>query len=453
MSCSNRALLAAISFALAGCSTVPSLEQASGTPATDILIHQIVKRVKCEIADAFSSRINDPHYLWMADWTAKVDLTLQANVLAGISPNVAYTSFFKNAFNYAAGSTSLTQKTIQAVNQSFSVSAGAAYGEQAIRSEVVSFTVSLRELARWKMEVEREEANYPDGQRICVAVNGTELNGGLGLQEWVNSALYPVEISDLRAGYHPSPVSISKPAISASSPKPAFAGEDTKIGLDEALKRVGDANTASKAAVSSAAKSLKVIEDYSQQLRKAIAPFMAALDPKLKADLLKSVSDLDGLDVQAKAKNTLVASFAVDVSTEYNGLKQLRDSGQGSAQILNKEVVLAEFNSAEAVKAQGDVGKLEEAATKIVQPLRAINPPIDAILHSVTFVISYGANVAPGWSLLQWKGPSPATGSLAAASGQQTHLLNIAIGPVGGQEQNRLINNQTILNSNATPRQ
>jgi hypothetical protein len=75
--------------------------------------------------------------------------------------------------------------------------------------------------------------------------------------------------------------------------------------------------------------------------------------------------------------------------------------------------------------------------------LKRIDPPLDSLLHSVSFVLTYGASATPNWTLLQWKGPSPSGASTFAAAGQRTHVLNIALGPNAG-EQNRLIQNQTV---------
>lgn len=97
-----------------GCTTVPPLEQATA----DIPIGDIVLRVKCELADAFSDRINDPYYRWMATWTAKADLTLLANSQAAITPNGNYMQFRRSAVNTDAGPTSVGGKTFGLVQQS-----------------------------------------------------------------------------------------------------------------------------------------------------------------------------------------------------------------------------------------------------------------------------------------------------------------------------------------------
>ena len=188
-----------------GCSYVPSLEEASGTTESNILIGDVVERIKCEISNSFDSVIDDPRFTWLQNWTAKVDLTLQINDQAGVTPSGSYTSYFHNAFNFGAGSTSLTSNSIASVSQFFTLNFGANYSEQALRAETISFTLSLREIKRWRAHVQTLALKGPSAIPIC-NTTGRELRGHLGLAEWVNSALLPrLAVSELFAGVHPSP--------------------------------------------------------------------------------------------------------------------------------------------------------------------------------------------------------------------------------------------------------
>ena len=90
----------------------------------NLLISDIVRGVKCEIAEAFAEKVSDPYFYWLKDWSAKVDLTLQVNDQAGISPTASYTKYFRNGFNFDAGSSSLTSTSIQSVQQFFTLSVG-----------------------------------------------------------------------------------------------------------------------------------------------------------------------------------------------------------------------------------------------------------------------------------------------------------------------------------------
>jgi hypothetical protein len=196
------------------CTTVPSLSEATGSRDSPIYISEVVKRVKCEIADRLADKVITDNYAWMKDWTAKIDMTFQVNDQAGVTPTVAYTRYYRNAFNFGAGSTSLTQTMIASVAQSLSFGVGANYGEQAIRADVESFTLSLRELANWKYPPKGISSDY--GTTCPRPTSTIEFNNDLGLKAWADSALYPVSTSDLRAGRHPSPVNIQIPAIPAA---------------------------------------------------------------------------------------------------------------------------------------------------------------------------------------------------------------------------------------------
>jgi hypothetical protein len=54
--CSIRLLLGIVGSSLCGCAVVPPLEQATGTNKSNILVADIVKRVKCELADSFDRK-------------------------------------------------------------------------------------------------------------------------------------------------------------------------------------------------------------------------------------------------------------------------------------------------------------------------------------------------------------------------------------------------------------
>jgi hypothetical protein len=219
---------------LTACSTVPRLDEVTGSHESNIHIRDIVRRVKCEIADAFIEKVNDPRFLWLMEWTAKVDLTLQVNNQAGITPSVGYTKFFNNAFNFEAGSTSLTNKTIQAVSQSLTFGLAGNLGEQAVRTEVVSFSLAVREIK--EQSTKSSAGSYLINTALCGSGDLPELRGSLGLREWVDSALYPVEITDLQAGNHPSP-GVAKPTpppqpVAAPKPQTTYALIDALVEVD-----------------------------------------------------------------------------------------------------------------------------------------------------------------------------------------------------------------------------
>jgi hypothetical protein len=156
----------------AGCVTVPSLE------GNRIAISDVVERVKCDLADA----LPDPYkYPWMANWVAKVDLTLIVNEQAGLTPTVSFVDLRNTAVVPGVGN----------IMQNFIFGAAAGATTTAVRTDSLSFSLSMVEL-RYKRQEER-----------CVFYAGLGLDGELGLKEWVASALEPVDRGVLTVGYHP----------------------------------------------------------------------------------------------------------------------------------------------------------------------------------------------------------------------------------------------------------
>ena len=104
-----------------GCTNPPPLETTMGS----VTIDQVVMRVKCEIADAFDSKVEDPYFLWLADWTIKVDLSLIGSLQAGITPSGNFTQNYHNIYNVAAGPSSLPGSSIASIPQNLVVGASA----------------------------------------------------------------------------------------------------------------------------------------------------------------------------------------------------------------------------------------------------------------------------------------------------------------------------------------
>jgi hypothetical protein len=76
-------------------------------------------------------------------------------------------------------------------------------------------------------------------------------------------------------------------------------------------------------------------------------------------------------------------------------------------------------------------------ATKSLQDMLLtleLDPPLDAIGHQVQFIIVYTGSLTPSWTLVNFKGPSPSSGTGLSATKTLTHTLNIAIGPPGSAD-------------------
>jgi hypothetical protein len=192
------ALLVASGFAClgSGCVTVPSLENNS------IPISDVVERIKCDLADA----VPDPNkYPWMSNWVAKVDLTLIVNEQSGITPTASVVDLRPTAAVPGVGN----------VLQNFTFGAGLGATTAAVRTDSLSFSLSLVEL-RYKRQDQR-----------CAFTAGLGLDGDLGLKEWVASALDPVDRGVLTVGYHPRVMATR--AAKAGRPPPPPPGNDPPL--------------------------------------------------------------------------------------------------------------------------------------------------------------------------------------------------------------------------------
>jgi hypothetical protein len=170
---------------LSGCTTLPSLEPIDGgeaAPDGSISINAVVKRVKCELYEA--TKDVQREYWWFRYWGAKVDLDLVVNEQAGISPSVAFVNplhQFKDTF-------------IGNISQSFSLGLSGGVTGSATRTETVSFSTTFLEVRdQLRPTVAHNKLREFNN---CNLPEGSDLNGNLGLKQWVVSALGPVQGGD-----------------------------------------------------------------------------------------------------------------------------------------------------------------------------------------------------------------------------------------------------------------
>jgi hypothetical protein len=100
-----------LSLLASACTAPPPLTAAMNNYpyAAKIPIDDIVQRVKCDLTAALYKKVfkssERDRLTWMQNWTAKADLTLEANESGGITPNVAFIQPLHNAFFLGAGPT------------------------------------------------------------------------------------------------------------------------------------------------------------------------------------------------------------------------------------------------------------------------------------------------------------------------------------------------------------
>jgi hypothetical protein len=487
----------------ASCAFVPPLSDATNNfPFTSsIPIHDIVQRVKCDLSDALYAKIyrddRKGEFKWMRSWTAKSDLTMGINESGGISPSFGLVQPLKNAFFLGAGPNSINTTTgavtnvVSATSQNFTMGIGGSFNAQVLRTENLSFTVSLLELKRWK------ETPIIDGN-ICTPTAPFDLQAGLDLKSWLDEALRPVQMSDLASGIHPDPGSAKAPAAPAAAgggrasvaaqlplltrdlPPRQKARYDlsltlalNQLGIQYAMPPKPEDNdncvteptshavfipprppSASPPPTNLRTQAVTAAQasfGYQQQASVTDALSPAIRDDIGKAALLARAQSLRVEEVSQSARRFLNESCIKLNGTDDPGLCQYDDTAVTVAQLspkfcdrkeygkffteLNKYLHFAELNSNAA-----------QQNAALTQKLLTPDPPIESIAQSISFVVTLSASASPNWSLLYLRGPSN-SGPLASVSGIRTHTLNIALGPPTGpgvQEVARVLNNQSF---------
>ncbi len=457
-----------------------------------------------EAEGAWASRRPTP--AWLAGWTVKADLTLIANEQGGISPSGSYAQFVRSAPNTAAGPTTVGSTTIGTFQQFFTFGASLSAGEQAVRTETISFTVSLKELAEWR----RQTAFF---NQVCALNGHRELLGNLGLAEWIDAALFPVSDGALLAGNHPPPGSSPKPSTPSVTSKPvsipgatvAFGKGfkfESEIEKQKELNGISDARNKASAAETDAAGFYRDIQAAWLQVQKQVERasaiqatygYISTPDTALNLEKQRRAYGINWGTAE-QARNCTLRQLCGDAFGDCSyfdknsapgkkfcrkGLQECGCSDQ--AMKCNTELVSGAIQAAACVSARAaatndkspdqvihdtfiltsdlarlatnDAANAKQLAEYAKNLTTAPNPstpdpPIDALGHTVQFVVALSGSIAPNWTLIAWRGPAM-NGPGAGASLARTHLLQLALGSPsagqGGFEQNRLIQNNTVL--------
>ena len=274
------------------------------------------------------------------------------------------------------------------------------------------------------------------------------MRGRLGLKDWIDSALEPVKRGDLHSGYHPQPKGAPGAPKATSTPqktKEQEIAESLRIkqpDVDYAVaKQVIDASVAlaakyvkdvktSSAALDATIKSISAAE------RKNIDVYYSTLPPEVQQLITKDRQTLketkDNMDSDLKGAQTSQGeASAVDTNLK-TGAPVPQTTIDKASSAATQAGVFAD-NAKQQLKAV--VGATKDLTT--YKP----DPPLDALGHSVQFVVNYGGSVTPSWSLIAWKGPGLAVPG-ASASGIRTNIMNIAFGPA--DQQTDLLLKQTL---------
>ena len=277
----------------------------------------------------------------------------------------------------------------------------------------------------------------------------------------MNAALYQVENHGPVRGKSLRSVRLGQ---TRSRPQPVLrpAEAEPAIPYNDAVKKVD-------AAASEAQKSAKAARAAQEKAQRIAAPIQSKLDDMLSAQ--RVIMDVHVYGEFAKIGSSLKTVLYgenkrgpptalrkpramwpdTNVRLRRSKLKKALKkppAADNDDVPLGRLVTEAQQDAADAEKQKLQAEALEATLADNASALNSLHtdPPVDSLLHSVQFVVTYGGGVSPSWTLLQLKGPGSATSPAASATGQRTHLLSIALGPAASTEQNRLIQNQ-ILNA------
>jgi hypothetical protein len=176
-----------------GCTATPSIQ---GETAS-VPVSEIVQRVKCEIWLATRDELANPHFAFLNNWDATVDLTMIVNNQAGVNAGVSIIEPLKNVTIANKGT----------FGQSFTLGLGGGVVGQANLTDTVSFSLALKELNSLDKGLLSPRAMHYHNE--CQPFQDADLIGHLRLREWIAETLKPVYDPQtnyplLTRGFHPS---------------------------------------------------------------------------------------------------------------------------------------------------------------------------------------------------------------------------------------------------------
>ena len=425
---------------LAGCARIPLPDPVATGPQ----ISQVVTRVKCDLYDALADRLNTPYgYEWLRTWTAQVSLNLIVADQGQLNPGVTLTQ----PLNVVSIPNKVTN-----FGQSFNLGLGANLSETATRTENITFTVSMNELAE----------DFDRGRYNCNLPQYTELRSELGLKDWISQSLYPADSGLLQIGYHKAPKSSGGLGSAGAAKLASDIGSSVPAGLPKVrgkrpqmpeCERVPGYETG-RAAIAMdlevvacdlfsfyagptpqktppAERGSSVPQGAHGQLGSS-GPSRPAGSPAASGQPGASGSGTAGSGGSGDGSSD---SSKTDKTTSPPPWHDLTQPTVQNVQFVTKTVRDIQRTIRDAA-ILGETGrKMREALERTATDLSVIvDPPIDVLTHQAQFVIITGVSASPSWTLVNFKGPGAGSQSLASFQKTQTHSLNITIGPPGSAD-------------------
>jgi hypothetical protein len=515
----RKALAVWLVMTSAGCVRVPSLdapEDAALGPKTLIKVSDVVKRVKCEVYLATKDHLpklvekvpkdrknapgepahavpappptkenidfdqTDPRR-WFGKWDVTVKLELVLNDQAGLQPGVTFNSPLHNAYNLGAGANTVNltggpvaAPAIAGFGQSFNFGLGGGAISQAVRTDDVQFTVSLRELAqefdptlamnRFDSESYRQTMkHYNDcADQAFPLPDNTFLDANLGLKEWVRSAIGPAEPPELlqtdEAKVFPGKkfrylTTGNHPAVTASGPpkpQPVPAPPKVQVGI-LALRNVNairlevttlhDALAVLKEALDKAKSNLKLIKALQSKAAQGVPGLCPNISPSEVLIYEQNLTDASKPYADAAPLVAAVDTAATPDSTQPGTTNLAENPDPAKKQMMSYDEAISKLKQAETrlADASTPVVELQKHTTGLIaaysdckpaaKPKAQQDPPIDNMSHTIQFIVSLNANATPSWNLLRIKsGTSPALASISHSNTQTLSMVFAAPG-------------------------
>jgi hypothetical protein len=410
------AIVAVCAFALTDCVRVPNADDLAQGPRVD----EIVRRVKCDLYEALADRLNAPYgYEWLQAWTAQANLNLIVNDQSILSPGAVITEPLR--------AVTVPQKVTN-FGQSFNFGLGISANNTATRNETITFTVSLDELM------------VGNGRQNCDFPNYMDLRSELGLKDWIESSLSPVEDGYLKIGYHKTPKT-------GSSAGTATAAK----GSSNVIAAYANLQKSNALRGQRATQPVNLPDCEWPRGFPSASPDRAEILLDLRVVICDLITFYNPVVVDTNPSKPLAPHPAAPPAKPQAGEQAKPEAGQQPApgmqptapppihDLTNATGSTVKFVVKTIQDIQVTIRDLEtlgpsgamarKALESTARDLAAfVDPPLDTISHQVQFIIVWNASASPSWTLLHFKGPSPSSGSLFSATATKTHTLNIVLG-------------------------
>ena len=427
------------SILLAGCGTLPPLEQ-SPAASTD----QIVTRVKCELAKAMSPYLakkdlaKKTKHEWLQKWTADVDLTLIVSDQSGLAVGMQINEPLQSAVIKGIGS----------FQQAFTFGFGAGVNSTATRTEQLSFGVGLK-------DIEKESArpvcwNLPEDR---------DLNANLGMQEWIASVFSPIDGELLSQTTsppgNPKRLKISQPTTrmiaSLAAEQRTFSREysnqlRTINKIEDPLEDLENAMRGrlkyTPPVPPKHADVFKAFNIYHKELADPIprekqedAADDAAAENDVK-EWLRLTKALEKALIAVHADALAKAKKSSEMrERESRDEKRKREESEDPLRLLGLDPDVPSYERRVGDKAT-TVEKAFELYSAVINAITGSlpkapkpKPPIEVISHQVNFVVAASGSASPNWNLVRFRGPTTGAPTMLSGTRTRTHGLVITIGP------------------------